>query len=127
MVALASTLKQFFALARRAALFLGGDTGPLHLAAAARTPIVGIYGPTSARRNGPFAKDDVVVARRDLECRVDCYRRSCGHTSCLQIPVEAVWQGVVKRLAQSQEGETAGGEQQTLPSRLISRPPSLIV
>ena len=95
---LASTLKQFFALAQRAQLFIGGDTGPLHLAAAAGAPIVGIYGPTPARRNGPFATDDIVIERFDLDCRTDCFRRSCSHTSCMNIPVEAVWQGVVKRM-----------------------------
>ena len=93
-----STLKQFFALACHAKLFLGGDTGPLHLAAAAGTPIVGIYGPTPARRNGPFAQHDVVIERFDLDCRVDCFRRSCSHTSCMNIPVEVVWQGVMKRV-----------------------------
>jgi lipopolysaccharide heptosyltransferase I len=97
-VALDSTLKQFFALARRAILFVGGDTGPLHVAAAARAPVVAIFGPTSARRNGPFAEDDVVIERFDLDCRTDCYRRSCSHTSCMKIPVETVWQGVVERL-----------------------------
>lgn len=95
---LGSSLKEFFALARQAKLFIGGDTGPLHLAAAAGTPIVGIYGPTPARRNGPFAKDDVVVERFDLDCRTDCFRRSCSHTSCMNIPVEAVWQAVTKRV-----------------------------
>ncbi|MBL8203289.1 MAG: glycosyltransferase family 9 protein [Blastocatellia bacterium] len=94
-----STLKQFFALAQRARLFLGGDTGPLHLAAAAGTPIVGIYGPTPARRNGPFAPADVIVERFDLDCRVGCFRRSCSHTSCMNIPVEAVWQQVQKRIS----------------------------
>lgn len=93
-----STLKQFFALAQKAKLFVGGDTGPLHLAAAAGTPIVGIYGPTPARRNGPFAPQDVVVERFDLDCRVDCFRRRCSHTSCMKIPVDVVWQGVERRL-----------------------------
>lgn len=93
-----STLKQFFALAQKAKLFLGGDTGPLHLAAAAGTPIVGIYGPTPARRNGPFSPADVIVERFDLDCRVDCFRRSCSHTSCMNIPIETVWQGVMKRI-----------------------------
>lgn len=100
-----STLKQFFALARRASLFIGGDTGPLHLAAAAGTPIVGLYGPTPARRNGPFAADDVVVERFDLDCRTDCFRRSCSHTSCMKIPVETVWQSVVRRLSAAAEKE----------------------
>ena len=95
---LAATLKQFFALARHAKLFIGGDTGPLHLAAAAGTPIVGIYGPTPTLRNGPFAKDDVVIERFDLDCRVECFRRSCSHTSCMKIPLENVWQGVERRI-----------------------------
>ena len=95
---LAATLKQFFALACHAKLLIGGDTGPLHLAAAAGTPIVGIYGPTPALRNGPFAKDDVVIERFDLDCRVDCFRRSCSHTSCMKIPLENVWQGVERRI-----------------------------
>ena len=99
-----TTLKQFFALAQKAKLFLGGDTGPLHLAAAAGTPIVGIYGPTPARRNGPFAKEDVIVERLDLDCRIDCFRRSCSHTSCMKIPVEAVWQQVEKRMRNAECG-----------------------
>jgi lipopolysaccharide heptosyltransferase I len=97
-VMLDSTLKQFMALAQRASVFIGGDTGPMHLAAATGTPIVSIFGPTSSRRNGPFSEDDVVIERFDLDCRTDCYRRSCSHTSCMKIPVELVWQGVVKRL-----------------------------
>jgi heptosyltransferase I len=91
-------LKQFFALAQNAKIFIGGDTGPMHLAAAAGTPIVAIFGPTDSRRNGPFADNDVVIERFDLDCRTDCYRRSCSHTSCMNIPVETVWQGVEKRL-----------------------------
>jgi heptosyltransferase I len=97
-VTLDSTLKQFFALARRARLFIGGDTGPMHLAAAAGTPIVAIFGPTSSRRNGPFSVDDVVIERSDLDCRTDCYRRACSHNSCMKIPAEMVWRGVEKRL-----------------------------
>jgi ADP-heptose:LPS heptosyltransferase len=105
-VALAVTLKQLFALAGRASIFIGADTGPLHLAAAAGSPIVGIYGPTSSVRNGPLGSQgrESVAERRDLECRVDCYRRKCGHTSCMAIPSEVVWQSVVERLASRQIG-----------------------
>jgi hypothetical protein len=81
-----STLKQFVALARRAELFIGGDTGPLHLAAACGTPIVGIYGPTAPERNGPFDPRDVTVGR-DLWCREDCHKRSCWHWECMEISV----------------------------------------
>lgn len=98
----ASTLKQFVALARKAALFVGGDTGPLHLAAASATPIVGIYGPTSPDRNGPFDKRDITV-KRDLWCRADCHRRSCWHWECMDIPVSRVARAVTIRLAQVDE------------------------
>lgn len=104
---LASSLKEFLALAGRARLFLGGDTGPMHLAAAAGAPIVTIFGPTTATRNGPFDEADVVVERFDLDCRTDCYRRRCGHTSCMKIPVETVWQGVVKRLKGAESNRSA--------------------
>lgn len=97
-VAMASTLKQFYALAQRARLFLGGDTGPMHMAAAAGTPIVAIFGPTSSRRNGPFHKDDRVVELNDLDCRVDCYRRQCSHISCMKIEPDPVWEAVLRRL-----------------------------
>ena len=59
---LPTTLLQYVALARRARLFIGGDSGPLHLAAAVGAPIVGIYGPTDPVRNGPFAADDIALS-----------------------------------------------------------------
>jgi lipopolysaccharide heptosyltransferase I len=95
---LALTLKQFAALARRAALFVGGDTGPLHLAAASQTPIVGLYGPTSPARNGPFDPQDITVGRA-LWCRTECHRRSCWHWECMDIPLDDVKRAVLKRLA----------------------------
>lgn len=97
-----STLKQFVALARRAALFVGGDTGPLHLAAASKTPIVGLYGPTSPGRNGPFDPQDITVGR-NLWCRPDCHRRSCWHWECMDIPVSEVKRAVLKRLTSAKE------------------------
>ena len=99
---IASTLKQFVALARRASLFVGGDTGPLHLAAASGTPIVGLYGPTSPERNGPFDPQDITVGR-DLWCRSDCHRRSCWHWECMDIPLDNLKRAVLKRLANTKE------------------------
>ena len=96
--ALKTSLKELFVFCSEASIFVGSDTGPMHLAAAAGTPIVSIFGPTSSRRNGPFSRSDIVVERDDLECRVDCYRRRCEHTSCMDIPTEVVWRAVVERL-----------------------------
>jgi heptosyltransferase I len=57
-----TTIEQFIALSRKAKLFIGGDTGPLHLAAAVGVPIVALYGPTDPARNGPFSPADVVLS-----------------------------------------------------------------
>jgi heptosyltransferase I len=50
----AFTLERLIALTRRVCLVIAGDTGPLHLACALGKPVVGIYGPTDPKRNGPF-------------------------------------------------------------------------
>jgi heptosyltransferase-1 len=47
-------LHELIAVLRRASVVVAGDTGPLHLAAALGVPCVGLYGPTSARRSGPY-------------------------------------------------------------------------
>ena len=47
-------LLQLAALLRRCDLVIAGDTGPLHLAAALETPVLGLYGPTRSERNGPY-------------------------------------------------------------------------
>jgi heptosyltransferase I len=55
------TIPELIALTRRAKLFIGGDTGPLHLAAALRVPVVGIFGPTDPARNGPYGTNSWVL------------------------------------------------------------------
>jgi heptosyltransferase I len=55
------SLTQLIAFTRRAALFIGGDTGPLHLAAALDVPVVGLFGPTDPERNGPFGTNNIVL------------------------------------------------------------------
>jgi heptosyltransferase-1 len=52
---------ELIALTRHATLFVGGDTGPMHLAAALRVPVVALFGPTRPERTGPFATRSVVL------------------------------------------------------------------
>jgi heptosyltransferase-1 len=49
-----TTIAEMIALFRRASLVVGGDTGPVHVAAVLGVPTIGLYGPTNARRNGPY-------------------------------------------------------------------------
>jgi lipopolysaccharide heptosyltransferase I len=60
-VAPKTSFRELAFLLSRARLVVGGDTGPLHLAAALGTPVAGLYGPTNPARNGPYGQLDHVV------------------------------------------------------------------
>ena len=92
------SLKGFFELARQARVYVGGDTAPTHIAVGADCPIVGIFGPTEWWRNGSPKRDDICVARRDIDCRIDCHRRTCDKWICMEIEPETVFNAITKRL-----------------------------
>lgn len=95
----ATTLGDVLALAARASLLVSGDTGPLHLAAAAGTPIVGLYGPTWPQRNGPWHGDDEVISRAP-SCGCHHKRQCLRERRCLDdISVDNVFGAVQRRLA----------------------------
>ncbi len=93
------SLKGFYELAKRAQVYVGGDTGPTHLAIAAGTPVVGIFGPTEWWRNGSLNPDDICVERKDIGCRIDCHRRTCSNWICMDIDVATMFTAVIERLA----------------------------
>jgi heptosyltransferase I len=55
------SISELIALTKRAKLFVGGDTGPMHMAAALRVPVVAIFGPTNPARNGPYGTRSIVL------------------------------------------------------------------
>jgi ADP-heptose:LPS heptosyltransferase len=70
-----TSIVDIFAIARSAKLMVSGDTGPLHIAAAVGTPVVALFGPTYAERNGPWSSDDITISRN---ARCLChYERKC--------------------------------------------------
>lgn len=86
-------------LCRAAALVIGGDTGPLQLAAAVGTPVVGVFGPTNPVRNGPWSAADLCVSRFD-DCECHHKRRCRRETPCIDtIAVDEVAHAVDRRLA----------------------------
>lgn len=103
-IAAALTLKGFYELARAARVYVGGDTGPTHIAVAAGCPVVGIFGPTEWWRNGSINPDDICVGREDIECRIDCHRRTCGKWICMDIPPADVLSAVRQRLGSGRSG-----------------------
>jgi heptosyltransferase-1 len=82
------SLSELIALVRRASVFVGGDTGPLHLASALGVPVVAIFGPTDPARNGPYAGRYVVL--RNPESKRDHSRRREPERGLLTITVEQV-------------------------------------
>ena len=81
------SLAELRALLDRAALFIGGDSGPLHIAATSAIPIVGLYGPTLPVRSAPWRSPMLTtesVEGGPLECR-PCNQRVCapGDFRCL--------------------------------------------
>lgn len=92
------TLKGFYELVKKARVYVGGDTGPTHLAVAAGAPVVAIFGPTEWWRNGSTNSDDICVERIDIECRTNCHRRTCSNWICMDIGVETTAAAVTERL-----------------------------
>jgi ADP-heptose:LPS heptosyltransferase len=73
------SLAELRALVERAAVYIGGDSGPLHVASATRTPIVGLFGPTLASRSMPWRDPQWFAEAVDggpLPCR-PCSQRTC--------------------------------------------------
>ena len=58
---LQASMSRLIAMTRRAALFVGGDTGPMHLAAALGVAVVALFGPTDPARNGPYCQRRAVL------------------------------------------------------------------
>ena len=88
-----TTLVELASVIKAGVLFISGDTGPLHIAGALGTPVVGIYGPSNPERNGPWSsRDEVVSASGGCQClkryrnrgAVGLVRRCENSTWCLE-------------------------------------------
>jgi ADP-heptose:LPS heptosyltransferase len=80
-------LAELRALTARAAVYIGGDSGPLHVAATTRAPVVALFGPTLAERSMPWRNARwaaEAVEPGPLPCR-PCAQRTCapGDFRCL--------------------------------------------
>ncbi len=86
-----TTVAELAALLARCNLFIGADSGVMHLAAAAGTPLVALFGPSNHLAWGPWTPDGVSrVVRLDLPCSPCSYvghsvgqRDGCWHRSCM--------------------------------------------
>ena len=93
------SISELIALTRRARLFIGGDTGPMHLAAALKIPVVALFGPTNPARNGPFGVASVVL--RSPISLTSHARRTEPEPGLLEITVDDVVAGARQLLARN--------------------------
>jgi len=96
-------IKELAAISRRCKLFVGNDTGPMHVAAASGTPVIALFGPADPQRSRPWGRDHVVI-KKDLPCS-PCSKIVCKELTCMKsITVEDVLQAVrvqLKRIEKS--------------------------
>ena len=90
---IATTIEELMGLLAHARCMLAADSGPLHLAAALGTPVVGLYGPTDPARNGPFVPGAIVVSEARPE-EINYKRRKTTSPAMLRIGVEKVLDAV---------------------------------
>ena len=91
------SISELIALTRRARLFIGGDTGPMHLAAALRVPVVAIFGPTDPARNGPYGTRSIVL--RNPASPTTHARNMQPDDAMLQITIDSVVDAACRLLA----------------------------
>ena len=75
-------LRQLAELFRRCHLFVGSDSGPMHIASFVKTPVVVIYGPTDPVVNAPYQGTPHIVLRKDVSCN-PCRNRDCNDLRCM--------------------------------------------
>lgn len=97
-----TTLPQLGALLKRCSIVVTNDSGPMHIAAAVGTPVLGIYGPTSPMLQGPFGPRHLTVNKEGLDC-LGCNLTKCpiGHPCMLELSVDAVMHSVEQLLAKN--------------------------
>jgi ADP-heptose:LPS heptosyltransferase len=82
---------------RQCGLYIGGDTGPMHIASLVGTPVVVIYGPTDPKINEPFGLHQKVM--KEVGCN-PCRNRSCQELICLKaVTVEDVFKAAKEILS----------------------------
>lgn len=98
-----TTLLQLGAVLEKSALLVSGDTGPMHMATAVRTPVIALFGAADPERTGPVGTGNRVIQATGLAC-VPCRSRTCSakqQLECMErITVDEVFEAVKEMLKQ---------------------------
>jgi ADP-heptose:LPS heptosyltransferase len=78
-----TSLRELCSMIKDASLFVGIDSGIMHLASSLDIPVVGIFGPTDPFYVGPQNDRSIVVREEEMKC-VPCYLKTCDHRDCMR-------------------------------------------
>ncbi|RLB39346.1 MAG: lipopolysaccharide heptosyltransferase I [Deltaproteobacteria bacterium] len=93
----ATSLKELAYLYKISAATVTTDTGPMHIAAAMKCPVIALFGPTDPRRTGPYGNGHRIISS-GLECS-PCFRKQCDNIRCMnEITVDQVFTALSKTL-----------------------------
>jgi ADP-heptose:LPS heptosyltransferase len=97
-IAGSTDLMELAAVMAGAEFVVSGDSGPLHLAAAVGSNVVGIFGPTRPEITGPRGIGRIAVIQKDVRCnRAPCYYLECPDNRCMKsVSVEDVHEEIWK-------------------------------
>jgi len=118
-------LRRFAALVQLCRAFVGGDSGPVHIAVAVGTPTIGIFGRNEPERFFPYPES---AGHRAVYARVwcsPCHRDECDHLSCLRaISPDWAWDVLERALARADEnaGGVAGPAAGPVPTHVLGAP-----
>ncbi len=96
---ISTSLEDYLTLTCRAALVIGGDTGPVHLAAALGVPTLALFGPTEPARNGPHFPGAKYTILRHATSLTDHRRHAATERGLASITVEEVYQAALRLLS----------------------------
>ncbi|HRZ86972.1 MAG TPA: lipopolysaccharide heptosyltransferase II [bacterium] len=77
-------LRTLGAVLAGAALYIGNDSGPTHIAAAVGVPVIALFGPTDPALTGPAGRGSIRVISRSAGCPVPCYNAGCVDYRCIR-------------------------------------------
>lgn len=86
-------IKELIKIIKGAQFVVSNDSGPMHIAAALRTPVFAIFGPTDPHKTGPYGKGHITI-QAELTC-IPCFKKACKEMKCMElISVEKVFETI---------------------------------
>ena len=75
-------LNEFVALLSLLDLFISGDSGPMHMAWAVGTPVIALFGPTTAADVEPLGEKNTTIVAKEIDC-LFCHKEYCNTKKCM--------------------------------------------